>query len=135
MHPSADHTVRHSRRSAAIALWVALCLLLAQWLGYAHAIGHPGLTAEPRVSQISTSAQFSAADPASDSITSAFDHQKSLNACAALDAATLGASLHSPPVLAIFLTLPSATADTTCLSVWQQSFAALFSSRAPPLLH
>ena len=134
MHPSADNFVRHSRRSAGIALWVALCLLFAQWLGYAHAIGHSGLKAELRLSQISASATTSPADQASDS-TPTFDHQKSLSACAALDAATLGASLHSPPLLAIFLTLPSINVGTACLSVWQQSFAALFSSRAPPPLH
>jgi len=124
MRPSTDHFAsRH--RSATIALWVAVCLLFAQWLGYAHAISHAGLKSE------TASVQVLSADPAS----VVFDHQKASNSCAAFDAATLGAGVHSAPVLALVLTLSASRTDCALQSPWQQSFIALFSSRAPPLFH
>ena len=125
MYLSTDHRSSHYRSSALIALWVSFCLLFAQWLGYAHAISHAGSKSETASVQIL----------AADKTTIVFDHQKASNACAALDGATLGAGLHSTPALALFLTLSAPKADCTILTPWQQSFAALFSSRAPPLFH
>lgn len=125
MHPSTDHHASRHRSSALIALWLVMCLLFAQWLGFAHAISHAGL--KPEI----TSSQVLAADKAS----LVFDHQKASNSCASLDAATLGASLHSAPVLALLLTLSPSRIDCALLNPWQQSFIALFSSRAPPLFH
>jgi len=128
MRPSTDHFAsRH--RSATIALWVAVCLLFAQWLGFAHAIGHAGLKYD------ATSEAISVSSISADKAPSVFDHQKTSNACAALDAATLGAGLHSAPVLALLLTLSPSKIDCAILNPWQQSFAALFSSRAPPFFH
>ena len=125
MYPPMDHYASRQRSSAAIAIWIVVCLLFAQWLGFAHAISHAG--AKPEI----TSNQVVAPDKAS----FVFDHQKASNSCAALDAATLGASLHSVPVLAILLTLSPTRVDCAVLNPWQQSFLALFSSRAPPLFH
>ena len=125
MYSSTDHRASYHRSSAIIALWVAVCLLFAQWLGYAHAISHAGSKSE------TASVQVLAADKTS----IVFDHQKASSACAALDGATLGAGLHSATVLSLLLTFSASTADCILLTPWQQSFAALFSSRAPPLLH
>ncbi len=125
MYSSTDHRSLRHRSSTVIALWVAICLLFAQWLGYAHAITHAGLKSE------SASVQVLSADKTS----IVFDHQKASNACAALDAATLGAGLHSAPVLALLLTLPPSKIACAVSTPWQRPFIALFSSRAPPLSH
>ena len=125
MHSPTDHFAPRHRYSAAIALWVAICLLFAQWIGYAHAISHAGQKPE------SISVQSVSADKTS----VVFDHQKASSSCAAFDAATLGAGVHSAPVLALVLTLSPSRIDCTVLNPWQQSFIALFSSRAPPTLH
>lgn len=122
---STDNTVRHSSRGALIALWVALCLLFAQGLGYAHAISHAGSKTETLISQ---------ASPASAS-TPALDHKQASSACAMLEAATLAAGLHSPSLLPLIQTLPVPDSDSIAMNLWQQSFAAFFSSRAPPLFH
>lgn len=120
-----DHYASRPRSSAAIALWIVLCLLFAQWLGFAHAISHAGT--KPEI----TSNQFATADKTF----FVFDHQKASSSCAALDAATLGASLHSAPALPLLLTLPPTNIDCALHNPWQQPFIALFSSRAPPLSH
>ena len=120
-----DHHASRQRSSVAITIWIVMCLLFAQWLGFAHAISHAG--GKPEI----TSNQLVAADKAS----LAFDHQKASKSCAALDAATLGAGLHSAPVLSLLLTLSPTRVDCAVLNPWQQSFIALFSSRAPPLFH
>lgn len=125
MHLSTDNTVRHSRRSTLIALWIALCLLFAQWLGYAHAISHAGPKTETLISQT---------NPANAS-TPAFDHQQASSACATLEAAALAAGLHSPSLLPLVFALPVPNCDSVPVSVWEQSFAAFFSSRAPPFFH
>lgn len=125
MHSSTEYSAPRPRNNAVIALWIAICLLFAQWLGYAHAINHAGLKSE------NASVQVISADKAS----VVFDHQKASNACAALDAATLGAGLHSAPALPLSLTLSPAKIDCAVVNSWQQSFIALFSSRAPPSLH
>ncbi len=124
MYLSKEHPAPR-RCSAITALWVAMCLLFAQWLGYAHAISHAGLKSD------TASVQSVAADKAS----VVFDHQKASTTCAALDAATLGVGLHSAPALAALLTFSDSNADCAFLSPWQQSFVALFSSRAPPFSH
>ena len=125
MYPSTNQPSLRHRSSAVIALWVVICLLFAQWLGYAHAITHAGLKSE------TASVQALSADKTS----VVFDHQKASNACAAFDAATLGAGLHSAPVLALLLTLSPSTVACAILTPWQRPFIALFSSRAPPLSH
>lgn len=125
MHLSTDNIVRHSSRSALIALWVVLCLLFAQGLGYAHAISHAGSKTETLISQTSLASAS----------TTALDHKQASSACATLEAATLAAGLHSLSLLPLILTLPVPDCDSIVVSVWQQSFAAFFSSRAPPFFH
>ena len=125
MYSSTDHRSLRHPGSTVIALWVAICLLFAQWLGYAHAITHAGLKSE------TVSVQALTADKTS----VVFDHQKASNACVALDAAALGAGLHSAPVLALLLTLSPSSIACALSTPWQQPFIALFSSRAPPQSH
>ena len=96
MHPSMDHYASRHRNSAIIALWVVICLLFAQWLGFAHAISHAGL--KPEI----TSNQLITADKAAP----IFDHQKASSSCAALDAATFNAP--SVPVISNVTAQPHA---------------------------
>ncbi|MFM8465980.1 MAG: hypothetical protein ACKOAO_00265 [Oxalobacteraceae bacterium] len=125
MRPSMDHYALRQRSSATLAQWVVLCLLFAQWLGFAHAISHAGTKPE-----IASHQRFTA-----DNTFFVFDHQKASSSCAALDAVTLGASLHSTPMLALLLTLSPTCIQSAAFNAWQQSFTALFSSRAPPPFH
>lgn len=129
MHLLMDHFASRHLSRATIALWVVVCLLFAQWLGFAHAIGHAGLKADA-ISEAIYVQSLSV-----DKTSPVFDHQKASNACAALDAATLGAGLHSAPILALLLTLSPSKIDCAVHNPWQQSFIALFSSRAPPFFH
>lgn len=122
MHPWKEHAARHRTSNAIMALWIALCLLFAQGLGYAHAISHGA--PKPETTFQGTSV---------DKVTLVLDHQKASNACAALDAATLGAGLPSASPLALLLTLSPSRVVCALPSPWQQSFVALFSSRAPPV--
>ena len=130
MHSS---TISHSRKPARSSVWIALCLMLcllfAQWLGYSHAISHAGIKTEALSSQPGLSISTSL------STSSFFDHQTASNACTSLDAATLGASLHSPAVLPLLLTGAAMMADAIPQHIWLQAFTALFSSRAPPRCH
>jgi len=102
-----------------VSVVLMLSLLFAQWLGYGHAIAHAdGLNEATRVE----SAKAGAAD-----------HQKTASTCAAFDAATLGAGLHSPPLALAAIPTPS-FAPAACTPVGHApAFFAHFSSRAPPL--
>ena len=96
-----------------------LSLLFAQWLGYGHAIAHAdGLNEATRVE----SAKAGTAD-----------HQKTASACAAFDAATLGAGLHSPPLALAAISTPSFAPAALTPVGHAPAFFAHFSSRAPPL--
>ncbi len=112
------HRLRDRHCSALIGILLALSLLLTQWLGYAHAIGHAGNA--PEVAKATQ-----AGGP--------LEHAKSASACAEFDAAALGAgTLNSAlPVLPVMrengpIVLP-------LRSGWHRQFSAHFSSRAPPL--
>lgn len=120
-----SHSHPSARRSAWMALCLVLCLLFAQWLGYAHAISHAGVKTEALSTQTSLSISTSYA----------FDHQTASNACTSLDAATLGASLHSPTFLPPLLTGAALMAEAIPQYGWLQPFTAHFSSRAPPHCH
>jgi hypothetical protein len=72
------------RPAAFLSMVLMLSLLLTQWLGYAHAIAHAHSQND------ATTVEISKAGVA--------DHQKAASACAAFDAATLGAGLHSPAI-------------------------------------
>ena len=116
MNPRLPHL---KRRTALLGVLLILSLLFTQWLGYAHAVSHG--VASPEM----TKAVQSAGGPS--------DHAKSASACAALDAATLGAGLHSagwPPLPALAV---NGAVALPLRSGWHRLFSAHFSSRAPPL--
>ena len=125
LHNAAPPTRGHAPIAPWLALWLALCLMFAQWLGYTHAIAHAGAKAESLISQSAQSGQS----------ISSFDHQAASNACASLDAAALGASLHSPAFMPLLALLADTIQSTSHPAGWLQHFIALFSSRAPPLHH
>ncbi len=125
--PLAGTTASHPvlRHRALVSALLVLCLLLAQWVGYAHAIAHWH-------GQGMGGAHLQQSERIADA-SSLFDHPKASGACTALDAATLGAGLcssglalpavHVPP-------LPLVAQDT---QRWLPAFSPLFPTRAPPL--
>ena len=115
MRASATH-LQASYRSAAFAALLTLCLLFAQALGFAHAYAHAGGAHEAATSQQS-----------SDQL---FHHAKT--SCAAFDAATLGAGLHTaafdmPAMVACKLVPSIPAAEDRALQTRTH-----FNSRAPP---
>jgi len=108
----------------AAALWLVVCLLFAQWLGYSHAINHAGTQSEPLVSQ-STPNSYSGC----------FDHQHAGHSCTLLEAGTLGASLTPTNFEITVLALPCFIVASAMCFGFQQIFVALFSTRAPPAHH
>ncbi len=96
-----------------------LSLLLTQWLGYAHAIAH----AEGRNEAVRIEIAKAGA----------VDHQKAASACAAFDAATLGAGLHSPAITLFAESAPSFVPLALTPVGHTPAFFTHFSSRAPPL--
>lgn len=96
-----------------------LSLLLTQWLGYAHAIAHADSGNEATRIEITTAGVV--------------DHQKAASACAAFDAATLGAGLHTPAIRVSAAPLDSFAPAALTHTGHAPAFFAHFSSRAPPL--
>ena len=124
MYPQTRIANLNRSQAAWLSLILALSLLFVQWLGLAHAVSHANLNAGTAVQQ--TEFSFSSG--------SLFDHQKSASICALLDAATLGAALHTPAVIApIFAAIPLHH-PAVYGSGWTEPFRAYFSSRAPPFL-
>ncbi len=109
------------RSTALIGMLLAISLLLSQWLGYAHAIAHAGVGAEPA--------------KAAQAYTGVSDHVKSAGACAALDAATLGAGLQSASLPLLPDMATNGPVALPLRSGWHRLFTAHFSSRAPPRLN
>jgi hypothetical protein len=109
---------RRSYRALTAALLV-FGLLLSQWVGWTHAIAHSGIA--------STQA-------ASDSSWEPIQHTHSASHCAALDAATLGASLHSSGLLVLPAVRASAAIDLPVRGGIARLTALHFNSRAPPHL-
>lgn len=110
--------VRTDRRRW-LALTLVLSLLFTQWLGLAHAVAHGSGAPEYRPLVLKTAGLF--------------DHQKSSAACAALDAAALGAGVNTS---AFVPALPALAEDPAVLPLCagrDRFFNAHFSSRAPPL--
>ena len=108
-------------RQARLALWLVLCLMFSQWLGYAHAINHAGLQTEPLLKQHCHIAY-----------NAGFDHQQANHSCASFDAGTLGASLTVPFFDNRVIAPLTITIVAKQRSGWQQLVNAPFSSRAPP---
>jgi hypothetical protein len=107
------------RPAAFLSMVLMLSLLLTQWLGYAHAVAHAHTRND------ATTVEISKAGVA--------DHQKAASACAAFDAATLGAGLHSPAITLFVAPAPSFAPAALTYTGHAPAFFAHFSSRAPPL--
>jgi hypothetical protein len=117
-------SIKPSASYKSVALWLVLCLLFAQWLGYTHAISHSGIQTEALSSNNSLN-----------SYSGCFDHQQAGHSCALLEAGTLGASLTVPFFQISATALPSFILANLMRFGFQQRFVALFSSRAPPAHH
>jgi hypothetical protein len=107
------------RPAAFLSMVLMLSLLLTQWLGYAHAIAHADSRNEATAVGIAKAGVV--------------DHQKAASACAAFDAATLGAGLHSPAITLFVAPAPSFAPAALTYTGHAPAFFAHFSSRAPPL--
>ncbi len=108
----------HDRRGALMGMLLVLSLLLTQWLGYAHAIAHAGGAPEFKKAALAGSA---------------LEHAKSASACAAFDAATLGAGTLNSMLPALPVVREGGPVILPLRSGWHRQFSAHFSSRAPPL--
>ncbi len=117
-----DRCIRPAR--AFMGALLVLCLLLSQWVGYAHAIGHWHGNA---------TAHLQKAERSADASTGLFDHQKASGACIALDAVALGAGLCSSALALPVAHAPQLRPDMLAAQRWLPAFSALFSTRAPPL--
>lgn len=117
---------RKLRHRALIGALLVLCLLFAQWVGYAHAIAHWH-------GQGSAAAHWQKGERIADAGNGLFDHQKASGACVALDAATLGAGPCSSGLALPALHAPQQPPVTLAEPSWRPAFSALFSTRAPPL--
>ncbi len=111
---------------ALLGALLVLCLLLSQWLGYAHAIAHLH-------GQANVVSHVQGEPPAGSGAGSVlFEHQKASGSCAALDAATLGAGLCGDGLALSALRAPQVPAPDFQHQPWRAAFTPLFSSRAPP---
>ena len=121
-------TARHLPRSRAlVSALLVLCLLLAQWVGRAHAVAY---------AQGQGSAHLQLTDRGIDTnpvSAGLFDHPKASGACAALDAATLGAGPCTDIGMLPLQRAVQAPASAVLLQRWHPPFVASFSSRAPPV--
>lgn len=117
---------RTNRQRAFIGTLLVLCLLLAQWVGYAHAIAHVH-------GQGNVGTHAAVADRGADTSSGPFEHQKASGACAALDAAALGAGLCSKGLALQALHAPQLPPVERASQPWLPAFAPHFSTRAPPL--
>ncbi|MFM8462732.1 MAG: hypothetical protein ACKOA0_01305 [Burkholderiaceae bacterium] len=94
-----------------------LSLLLAQWVGLTHSIAHSGIASAQAISA-------SGSEP--------IEHSKSASHCAAFDAATLGASLHSSGLLVLPAIRGSAAVKLPIPDGVARLTTRHFNSRAPP---
>jgi hypothetical protein len=115
------------RQRALVGALLVLCLLLAQWIGLAHAIAH---------AHGQSSVDLQLAERGNDNtpvIAGLFDHAKASGACAALDAATLGTGPCSDIAMPPLQRAEQVPAPAVLLQRWHPPFVASFSSRAPPI--
>ncbi len=116
---------RRLRHRAFASAMLVLCLLVAQWVGYAHAIAH-WHGQEMGAAHLQQSERIADASPV-------FDHQKASGACAALDAATLGAGLCSSSFALPAVHVPQRPPVAQDTQRWLPAFSPFFPTRAPPL--
>jgi|GEM_PF-1627414 len=94
------------------------CLLFSQWLGLTHTVVHSGIAGAAILA--------SGWGP--------IDHDESTDSCAAFDAATLGASVHSSGLLVLPATRSSAAVHLPIPDGVARLTTRHFNSRAPPQL-
>ena len=107
---------RYPQRAFMAALLV-FSLLLAQWLGLTHAIAHSGVAS---------------AQTASASGWEPIEHTQSAAHCAAFDAATLGASLHTSGLVILPVVRCSTAVELPVRGGIARLTTRHFNSRAPP---
>jgi len=112
------HRHRNPQRALTVALLV-LSMLLSQWVGLTHAIAHSGIVS----AQTATS---STGEP--------LEHTKSASHCAAVDAATLGASVASSDVSYVTIVQHTAAVQPPVKTGLSRQPARHFQPRAPPQL-
>jgi hypothetical protein len=124
-----------------IAAMLVIAMLCAQWAGMAHRIGHAD-----RVGAVNLLAGDSSANAEEDLAANslgrataalpAFESQtgssEEAHSCALLDAASLGAGIHSRPFQLLPMPGVQVLALWAAFASWQSPFAFHFSSRAPP---
>lgn len=115
LNPISHRKLHHK----AALLSLALMLLFTQWLGYAHLIAHTD-----GVNEVTRIEASKSGIP---------DHQKTASACAAFDAAALGAGLHTPDIILAVAPSASFAPQTATPAGHAPAFFAHFASRAPPL--
>ncbi len=126
-HPSIATGARSLLRPrAVVGAWLVLCLLLAQWVGYAHAIAHWH-------GQGSNAVHLQKAERVADAGTGLFDHQNASGTCIALDAVALGAGPCSSGLALPAVHAPQLPPVALAEQRWLPAFSAHFSTRAPPL--
>ncbi len=129
------HSERRTQRQRAfVGVLLVLCLLLAQWVGYAHAIAHAhgqgNLNAPLQVAELNSDAR---GDAGNDAKAGLFDHARASGACVALDASALGAGPCADIALLPVQRATLAPATAVLLQRWHPPFTANFATRAPPV--
>ncbi|MFM7483750.1 MAG: hypothetical protein ACKO2S_05780 [Burkholderiaceae bacterium] len=109
--------MHRNRYRALIGVLLVFSLLLSQWVGLSHAIAHSGIAGAQAISA-------SGWEP--------IEHSKSASHCAAFDAATLGASLHSSGLLVLPAIRGSAAVKLPIPDGVARLTTRHFNSRAPP---
>ena len=109
--------MHRNRYRALIGVVLVFSLLLSQWVGLSHAIAHSGVGG-------TQAASVAGWEP--------IEHSKSASPCAAFDAATLGASLHSSGLLVLPAIRGSAAVNLPIPDGVARLTTRHFDSRAPP---
>lgn len=114
----------------ALAAFLVLALLFAQWAGVIHRVVHAERMAAPAKIVSAVKVFVGQAPPLNQSESTNQDK----HSCAAFDAATLGASLPMP--FACLPVLPGAAvlALWSAFISWEPPLTHFYSSRAPPLV-
>lgn len=124
-----------------VAAMLVIAMLCVQWVGMAHRIGHADRIGATRLLAgglpAAAGENLAASSQGRDALASpAFEPQSSSSeeghSCALLDAASLGAGIHSRPFQLSAMPGAQVLALWAAFASWQPPFACHFSSRAPP---
>lgn len=124
-----------------IAAMLVIAMLCAQWVGMAHRISHADKVGAMNLLAGDSSANAEenlAADSSGTAAVAlpAFEPQtgssEEAHSCALIDAASLGAGIHSRPFQLLPMPGVQVLALWAAFASWQSPFTCHFSSRAPP---